>query len=94
MDSEPYGLDALRNTSALILQILGSIKPESDFLEDEIFAGNQSLDSLDLIRLVGEIDEAFGISIEGFEMVPENFESVEAISALVRKYKQEVPPDG
>lgn len=94
MDSEPYGLDALRNTSALILQILGSIKPESDFLEDEIFAGNQSLDSLDLIRLVGEIDEAFGISIEGFEMVPENFESVEAISALVRKYKQEVSPDG
>lgn len=94
MDSEPYGLDALRDTSALILQILGSIKPESDFLEDEIFAGNQSLDSLDLIRLVGEIDEAFGISIEGFEMVPENFESVEAISALVRKYKQEVSPDG
>ncbi len=94
MGYEPSGHDEEPNTSDLILRILASVKPESEFLENEIFTGNQVLDSLDLIRLVGAIDEAFGISIQGFDLVPNNFESVKAISALVKKYKQEVSPDG
>ncbi len=94
MDYELSGLADVPNTSASILRILATVKPESQFLEDQIFAGDQLLDSLDLIRLVGELDEAFGISIPGFELVPQNFESVESISVLVRKYKQEVSPDG
>jgi D-alanine--poly(phosphoribitol) ligase subunit 2 len=94
VDYELSGLADVPNTSASILRILATVKPESQFLEDQIFAGDQLLDSLDLIRLVGELDEAFGISIPGFELVPQNFESVESISVLVRKYKQEVSPDG
>jgi len=49
---------------------------------------------LDLIRLVGELDEALGISIPGLEMLPMSFESVAAIHALVKKYKQLVPQMG
>lgn len=94
MDSESSDVAEPASSSAVILDILVSLKPEAEFLEDEIFAGNRLLDSLDLIRLVGELDEAFGISIQGFELVLQNFESVAAIGALVRKYKQEISPDG
>jgi acyl carrier protein len=82
------------STTDLILRILASVKPECEFSEHEMFTGNQLLDSLDLIRTVGELDGAFDISIQGFELVPQNFESVKAISALVQKYKKAVSPDG
>lgn len=94
MDYELSGLAEGPSDSELILRILVSLKPECEFSEHVTFSGNQLLDSLDLIRLLGELDDAFGISIEGYELIPQNFESVEAIGALVRKYKQEVSPDG
>jgi len=89
VDYKRSGLEDEPSTPDLILRILANVKPESEFFEDEIFAGNQLLDSLDLIRVVGALDEAFGISIQGIELMPHNFESVKAISALVNKYKQE-----
>jgi acyl carrier protein len=44
------------------------------------------LDSFDIVTLVSALDEAFAISIEGTEIVPENFRNVETVRALLRKY--------
>lgn len=79
--------------SASIFQILVALKPEVDFSLEEKFGGDQVLDSLDLIRLVGELDEVFGISINGSDIAPHNFESSAAIAALVRRYLSEVNSD-
>jgi acyl carrier protein len=43
------------------------------------------LDSFDVIMLVNALDEKFGISIDGIDVVPENFLSIERIEALLRK---------
>lgn len=69
-----------------IIDILQGIRPEFDFSatsNDFIEAG--MLDSFDVITLVTELDEKFAISIDGVDVMPENFASLEKIEALLRK---------
>ena len=42
------------------------------------------LDSLSLLRLVVFIQERFGITVDDVDLVPEHFDSVEAICAYLR----------
>jgi acyl carrier protein len=42
------------------------------------------LDSLSLLRLVGFIQERFGITVDDVDLVPEHFDTVDAISAYLR----------
>ncbi len=48
------------------------------------------LDSFDIIAIIGEINEAFGIDISVDELLPENFNSPEAMLALIEKLQKEV----
>lgn len=68
-----------------IIEILNGLRPEFDFALETNFISQGMLDSFDVITLVTELDEAFGISIDGTDILPENFESVEAIAALLKK---------
>jgi len=42
------------------------------------------LDSLGLLRLVVFIQERFGITVDDVDLVPENFDTVDAIGAYLR----------
>lgn len=66
-----------------IVAILKTIRPETDFSASQDFVADGLLDSFDLVSLVSEIDEKFSISIEGTNIVPENFCNLRAICALV-----------
>jgi len=68
-----------------ILGILSELRPEFDFTQGMNFICEGMLDSFDVITLVTTLDEKFGISISGTDILPENFESVERIEALLRK---------
>ncbi len=48
------------------------------------------LDSFDIIAIIGEINEAFGIEISVDELLPENFNSPKAMMALIEKLQKEV----
>jgi len=66
-----------------ILLILQETRPESDFDQSENFIADGLLDSFDMIVLIGELEEQFEISVDGTQIVPENFVSLEAIESLV-----------
>lgn len=69
-----------------IVQILTELRPEFDFsLEGVDFIEDGMLDSFDLVTLVSELDSTFGISIDGTDILPENFCSVDAIAKLLVK---------
>ena len=68
-----------------IIEILNGIRPEFDFSKESEFIANGMLDSLDVITLVSDLDEAFGISIDGMDIIPENFSTVENIELLLQK---------
>jgi acyl carrier protein len=70
-----------------IISILNDIRPEFDFSEPtENFIEAGMLDSFDLVTLVTSLDETFEISIDGTDILPENFSNIESISSLLNKY--------
>ena len=69
----------------IILNILQEIRPEFDFLEDRNFIEQGMLDSFDIVNLVTALDEQYGISIDGMDILPENFSSVDSIVNLLIK---------
>lgn len=69
-----------------ILNILSSIRPEFDFTEDADFIEAGMLDSYDIVTLVTNMEITFGFRIDGVDVVPENFGSVDSMIALLGKY--------
>ena len=68
-----------------IYDILQELRPELNFREIEMYASSGYLDSFDIVAIVDELEDHYDILIDAFEIVPENFDSVEAIAALVKK---------
>jgi acyl carrier protein len=69
-----------------VIAILKSIRPECEFAGVDDFFARGMLDSFDLTMLVSGLEEHFGISVTGADIVPENFLSVEAILLLLTRY--------
>lgn len=68
-----------------ILTMLSEIRPEFRFEESENFVEDGMLDSFDIITLVSMLEEKCDIKIDGLDIVPENFFTVESIMELVKK---------
>ena len=68
-----------------VISILSEIRPEYDFSQDLNFIEEGMLDSLDIVTLVTGLDEKFSISIDGKDIIPENFLSLELIVNLLKK---------
>lgn len=68
-----------------IIAILSELRPEFDFTEEVDFIEEGMLDSFDVVNLVTELDSTFGISIDGVDILPENFASIESIEKLLKK---------
>jgi acyl carrier protein len=69
-----------------VIGILREVRSEFDFTENVNFIEEGMLDSFDVVSLVSMLDESFGISIDGVDIVPENFSSLDAIMKLLKKY--------
>ena len=68
-----------------ILDFLTEIRPEFDFSASSNFIEEGMLDSFDIVSLVASLDEEFGISIDGTEILPENFTNIDSIFQLLIK---------
>ena len=73
------------NMKKKIISILSELRPEFDFNEPLNFIEEGMLDSFDIINLVTALDSEFSISIDGMDVLPDNFSSVERIEALLKK---------
>ncbi|MDE6900195.1 MAG: acyl carrier protein [Oscillospiraceae bacterium] len=72
-----------------LMNILTETCPGIDFEGQERLIDDGILDSLNIVMLVGELNEAFDISIGAEDLVPENFNSAQAIYALVQRLADE-----
>lgn len=67
-----------------LLEILKEIRPDVDFENETALIDDGILESLDIVALVGEIMEAFDVELNVEDLLPENFNSVEAMLELIR----------
>ncbi len=72
-----------------LLKILTSLHPDVDFEEVDDLYDEGVLDSLDMVRLVTEINRVFDIAIPAVELRPENFQNVQTIMALIERLDEE-----
>ena len=68
-----------------ILDMLAELRPEFDFAESENYIEDGLLDSFDIVSLTSMLEEKYNITIDGLDIVPENFATAEAIAGLVIK---------
>ena len=72
-----------------VMEILEEARPDVDFTKETRLIDDEVLDSFDIISIVGELNDAFDIEINVNDLLPENFNSAEAIFELVEKLRQE-----
>lgn len=68
-----------------ILELLYEIRPEIDFASTTNYIDQHLLDSLDIVMLISDIEEAYGIKIDVDDILPENFNTLEAILNLIER---------
>lgn len=68
-----------------VVEILKEIRPEFDFAASSDFIADGMLDSFDMVTLVAALDKNYGISIQGTDILPENFQNLKTIETLLRQ---------
>ena len=73
-----------------LLEILKSVRDDVDFENEKNLIDDDILDSFDIVSIVGELQDAYDITITVEDMEPENFNSAEAILDLVERRQNEI----
>ena len=68
-----------------LIQILKDFHPEVDYETETALVSDGILDSFDIVSLVAEINSEFDVSIGVDDLEPENFDSVDAMCALIKE---------
>jgi len=74
---------------SILLEILQEMHDDIDFMTHQTLIDDNVIDSFDIITLIAEIDDRIGVTIPAEELIPENFNSYTAISALIDKLEDE-----
>lgn len=68
-----------------LLEILQDLHPEIDYDTCTTLIDEQFLDSLDIVTLISEISDAYDIDIPPQEIIPSNFNSMQALYKMIQK---------
>ena len=68
-----------------LLKILSGVRPDVDFANEKQLVSDGILDSFDIVALVADINDAFGVDVGVTDLMPENFDSAEAVYELIQR---------
>ena len=71
-----------------LLAILESLQPGVDYATCHDLIDAHYLDSLTILALVAELEEAFDVTIPTVEIIPANFNSAEAMWTMVVRLQE------
>ena len=72
-----------------LIQILTELHDDVDFATETGLIENGVLNSLDIVTLITEINDRFDVQIPAEEIMPENFDSAEALWALISRLDED-----
>ena len=70
-----------------LIELLKGIRPDVDFMNETSLIDDGILDSFDVVSIISELDNEFGVQIRITELDPENFNSAESIWKLIQGKK-------
>ncbi len=68
-----------------LIEIMQNLHPDIDFATYDGLVDDGILDSLDIVTLITDINDAFDVSIPAEEILPENFNSAAALWELIER---------
>lgn len=71
-----------------VLEILTEIRKDIDFENETKLIDDNILASLDIVAIVGEFNDVFDVEISVEDLIPENFNSVDAMVALIEEAQE------
>lgn len=72
-----------------LLEILEDLHPDQEFEGCNTLVTGKVLDSFDIITLISEMNDAFDVVVSADKIIPENFDSLDALCELVRSLMDE-----
>ena len=66
-----------------VLKVLRAVRQDVDFEAATALIDDGVLDSFDIISIVSDLNDEFGVDITADELEPENFNTVDAIVKLI-----------
>ena len=72
-----------------LLDILKDLHPDVDFETEEHLIDDGILDSMDIVSLITEISENFDVSVTAKDIIPDNFNSAQALYAMIERLEDE-----
>ncbi|MBR3524658.1 MAG: acyl carrier protein [Lachnospiraceae bacterium] len=70
-----------------LIRIMSEVRPDIDFTTATDLIDEDILDSFDIISIVSEVNEQYGIEINVNDLLPENFNTAAALYELIQKLK-------
>lgn len=77
------------DTMEALMEILKGMHPDVDFETEERLIDDGILDSFDIVTLISEIGEEYGIGVTAKDIVPANFNSAKAMWAMIQRLEDE-----
>jgi acyl carrier protein len=71
-----------------LLEVLKELRATIDYENEKNLIDDGLLDSVDVVTLVGELNEEFDIEITFDDMEAENFNSVEQMWAMIQRLQE------
>ena len=72
-----------------LIAILEDLNPGVDYATCEDLIDGHRLDSLLIISLIAELEDAFDVTIPAVEIVPDNFNSVKRMMAMIERLRED-----
>ena len=72
-----------------LLEMLADMHPDIDFEKAEGLIERKVLTSFDVVSIVAELSETYGVDVGAVDIVPENFNSARALFALIQRLEEE-----
>ena len=82
-------IDLLASTGMRVGELCGLNRSDIDFETEDALIDGGLLDSFDIVTLVAEINARLDIAIPAEELIPENFNSAEALLELLERLDEE-----
>ncbi len=72
-----------------LLEILEDLNPGVDYENCEDLIDGHYLDSLLIISLIAELEDAFDVTIPAVEIIPDNFNSAKRMMAMIERLSED-----
>ena len=68
-----------------LMKILEDICPDVDFENENALVDDMILSSFDILSIISEISDTFGITLSPGEIIPKNFNSAKSLWEMIQR---------